>query len=71
MRDQAVVEQLHQHQHPQDHGDQGDIGVRTLVTIAERQVASVSWTTKYRTRVDRTWNCRPAAGTTVFFPAIG
>ncbi|KAG1340706.1 hypothetical protein G6F61_014892 [Rhizopus arrhizus] len=44
MRDQAVAEhlqQLHQHQQ-QDHGDQGHVGVRTLVAVAERQVAQAT-----------------------------
>ncbi|KAG0774305.1 hypothetical protein G6F22_014170 [Rhizopus arrhizus] len=57
MRDQAVAEhlqQLHQHQQ-QDHGDQGHVGVRTLVAVAERQVAQATGTdrTAHRGETDQ------------------
>ncbi|WP_414606106.1 hypothetical protein, partial [Stenotrophomonas pavanii] len=50
---------------------QGDVGVRTLVTIAERQVASASWATKYRTRVDRIVGLPASGRHYLFLPAIG
>ena len=43
-----------------------EYGVNTdkLKRVPQHRSRSGSWVTKYRTCVDRTWDCRPAAGTT-------